>query len=150
MDQEQIMKFQVIQEEAQQLNQQMQLIEQNIQEIAEIESSLDELEKKETKEILANLGKKIFVPVEIKDRNLIVEVGNRKFVKKSIGETKELILEQINKLNIAKNQINERLESLQCEAESLVMEIEKSQEERETKLKRHNHKCDDPDCKHEH
>lgn len=152
MDQEQIMKFQILQEEAQQLNQQLQMIEQNIQEISDIESSLNELEKNETKEVLANLGKKIFIPVEIKEKNLVVEVGNKKFVKKSIGETKNLILEQISRLNIAKTQINERLESLQSEAETLIIDIENNREKRETKIKKHDKNCNDENCScnHEH
>ena len=87
---------------------------------------MEVIEKKETKEILANIGKKIYIPVEIKDKNLIIEVGNKKFVKKSISETKELIEEQIIKLNSARQEITERFEQLQEEAGKLMMDIENS------------------------
>ena len=38
---------------------------------AVIDATINELKKKETKEILANIGKKIYLPVEIKDKKLI-------------------------------------------------------------------------------
>jgi prefoldin alpha subunit len=145
MNQEQLMKFQMIEQEAQQLNQQLQLIEQNISEIFEIKTSLEEIEKKESKEILANLGKKIYIPVEIKEKHLIVEVGNKKLVKKSFSETKELVSEQLNKLDQAKMHISNRLESLQSEAERLMLEMEKNKGEREMKIKKHKH---GPNCEH--
>jgi prefoldin alpha subunit len=154
MDSEQIMKFQVLQEEAQKLSQQNQLIEQNISEIIEIESSLDELEKNESNELLANLGKKIYIPVEIKEKFLIVEIGNKNYVKKSFSDTKEIISEQLMKLNFAKDQIDQRLEVLQKEAELLMLDIEKEQNKRETKIKKHSHekdcKNDVCDCKDHH
>lgn len=127
MNQEQIMQFQMLEQEANKLSQQLQLIENNLNEIGEIKEGLDEIEEKETIEMLANIGKKIYIPVEIKDKNLIIEVGNKKFVKKSISETKELINEQIGKLNSARQEITEKLEELQEEANKLMMQIEKSQ-----------------------
>jgi prefoldin alpha subunit len=137
MNQEQIMQFQMMEQEANKLNQQLQLIENNLTEIREIAEGLDEIEKKETKEILANIGKKIYLPVEIKDKKLIIEVGNKSFVKKSISETKELIKEQIGKLNLARHEITERLENLQEEAGKLMMAIEEEQGKQV-----HNHKHD--------
>ena len=126
-----------MEQEANKLSQQMQLVENNLNEIQEIKKGLEEIEKKETKEILANIGKKIYIPVEIKEKNLIIEVGNRKFVKKTIPEAKELIEEQIGKLDSARQQINERLEELQEEAGKLMMQIEKSQKNE------HHHDKDD-------
>jgi len=147
MDQAQIMQFQMMEEEANKLSQQLQLIENNLKEIDDIKNGLEEIEKKETKEILANIGKKIYIPVEIKDKNLIIEVGNKKFVKKSITETKELIKEQIGKLNSARIEITERLEQLQEEASKLMMDIQNSQENEHDHTHSHKHdencSCDD-------
>lgn len=126
--------------EANKINQQLQLIEGNLNEIVEIKEGLDEIEKKEVKEILANIGKKIFIPVEIKDKNLIIEVGNKKFVKKSIKETKELIGEQVEKLINAKNEMTSRLQDLQEEADRLMMQFEKSHKHE------HGPECEDNDC----
>ena len=130
MEQQQIMQMQMFEQEAQQLNQQLQLIEQNISEMQDLELSLDEIDKKENNEILANLGKGIYIPVEIKDKKLIVEVGNKNFVKKTISETKDIIKEQLIKLVGAKSQISERLESLQSEIETLMKNFEKEKKKK--------------------
>ena len=140
MKQEQLMQLQMIEQEAEQFTKQSELIEQNISEMEELRASLEELEDKETKEILANLGKKIYIPVEIKDKTLIVEVGNKNFVKKSIPETKILIDEQLKRLLAAKSQIIERLEVMQKDMEIIMNEIQKED------LGKHEH---EPDCKHE-
>ncbi len=135
------MQLQMIEQEANQLNQQTELIEQNLKEIEELKTGLGEIEKKETKEILVNIGKRIFLPVEIKDKNLIVEVGNKNFVKKSIEEAKELIDEQICKLNSAREQITERLHELEMNMNEMISEMSEKSE------KKHVH---DENCKHEH
>lgn len=124
MDQQQIMQVQMMEQEAQQLNQQIQLIEQNVKEMQELELSLNEIDKEASKEMLANLGKGIYLPVEIKDKKLIVEVGRKNFVKKTIPETKNIIKEQLENLIGAKAQILERLESLQIEIESMMKIVE--------------------------
>lgn len=141
MNQEQLIQLQMIEQEVNQLSQQSQLIEQNISELMEISNSLDEIEKLETKDILTNIGKKIYIPVEIKEKKLIVEVGDKNFVKKSIPEVTQLIDGQIIKLNSAKLQISERLRELESQMNLIVMEASKKKEGK--------HECHDKDCKHE-
>ena len=117
----------------------------------EIEEALEKIQEKDTKEILANLGKKIFIPVEIKDKTLIVEVGNKTFVKKSIPETKSLISDQLEKLTNARVQILGRLEELQEEMQNMINEIQNQEKLSEHNFEynhnNHNHKCK---CGHEH
>ena len=124
MEQEQIIQIQMFEQETQQLNQQLQLIEQNISEMQDLNLSLEEIEKEESKEILANLGKGIYIPVDIKDRKLIIGVGNKNFIKKTIPETKNIIQEQLKKLVGGRAQISERLEALQSEIGNLMKSIE--------------------------
>jgi prefoldin alpha subunit len=147
MNQEQIMQFQMLEQEANKLSQQLQMIEGNITEINDIKEGLVEIEKNETKEILANIGKKIFIPVEIKDKNLIIEVGNKKFVKKSIGETKELIEDQLLKLENAKAEITEKLDSLQEEANMLMIQLQEGRTHSHNHSHGKDHECDcEEDC----
>jgi|TARA_B100002003_G_C13652637_1_gene331942 prefoldin alpha subunit len=136
MDQQQIIQIQMFEQEAQQLNQQLQLIEQNVSEMQDLELSLDEIEKKENNEILANLGKGIYIPVEIKDKKLIVEVGNKNFIKKTIPEAKEIIREQLVKLISAKSQISERLNALQSEIGKMMEGVEKESKKEDKKEKK--------------
>ncbi|MFA7707802.1 MAG: prefoldin subunit alpha [Candidatus Pacearchaeota archaeon] len=132
MEQQQIIQMQALEQEADALNQQLQMIEQNLSEIQELKVGLEEIEKKENKEILTNLGKRIYLPVEIKDKNLFVEVGKGNFVKKTIPETKELIEEQIKKLIIGKEDVVRNLDDLQEQANNLMQGfIQKGQNKEE-------------------
>lgn len=126
MNQEQLIQLQMIEQESQQLEQQTQLIEQNIIEMQALSSSLEEIEKTDKKDILANIGRGIYIPAEIKDKTLTVEVGNKIFVKKSIKETKEIVEEQIEKLNAAREQISDRIEDLRREVDELIARKEDS------------------------
>ena len=126
MNQEQLIQLQVIEQETQQLEQQLQLIEQSLIEMQNLSSSLDELEKTDKKEIFANIGRGIYIPAEIKDKTLSVEVGNKVFVKKSIPETKEIIEDQVQKLGSVREQISDRIEDLRTEVNQL-MKSEKSE-----------------------
>jgi len=137
MNQEQIIQMQALEQEADALNQQLQLIEQNLSEIKDLGLSLEEIEKKDNKNILVNIGKKIYLPVEIKDNNLFVEVGEGNFIKKTGSETKKLIEEQIEKLILGKEEITKRLDELQQEANELMQAfIKESQKEKEEKVKK--------------
>jgi prefoldin alpha subunit len=133
MDQQQIMQIQMMEQEANHLNQQLEIIDQNSKELHELNESLDELEKKDTVSIMAGLGKKIFLPVEIKEKKLYVEVGNKNYVKKTISETKEVIDEQVNKLGLGKADILEKLNSLQMEINNLMINLQKEAEKEQDK-----------------
>lgn len=132
MNQEQLIQLQVIEQETQQLEQQSQLIEQSLIEMQNLSSSLDELEKTDKKEIFANIGRGIYVPAEIKDKTLSVEVGNKVFVKKSIPETKKIIEDQVQRLGSAREQIFDRIEDLKQEVNQL-MRSEKSEDKKKEK-----------------
>ncbi len=119
----------MLEQEANKSQEQMQLLDQQVLEIQAIQSSLQELEKSEEKEIYANLGKNIFIKTEIKDKNLLVDVGNRTFVKKSIADTSKIVDEQLYKIADAKRKIVEKLQELQQEMEKIVVEAEKSEKE---------------------
>lgn len=127
MNQEQLIQLQEIEQEAQQLEQQSQLIEQSLVEMQSLNSSLDELEKTDKKEILANIGRGIYVPAEIKGKDLTVEVGNKVFVKKTIPETKKIIEGQIEKLGSARLQISNKIEDLRLEVNQLMKSDEKEE-----------------------
>ncbi len=129
MENEQLIQLQVIEQETQQLEQQLQLIEQSLIEMQNLSSSLDELEKTDKKDIFANIGRGIYIPAEIKDKTLSVEVGNKVFVKKSIPETKEIIEDQVQRLGSVREQISNRIEDLRVEVNQL-MKSDKSEEKK--------------------
>jgi len=135
MKQEQILQIQMMEQEANQLNEHLKILDENLTEMGELRESLEEVEKDDCREILANLGKRIYLPVEIKDKKLIVDVGEKRFIRKSIPETKKILEEQIGKLSSAKDKIMEELDKLNQRLSQLMVEIQKEQEKEKGKRK---------------
>ncbi len=156
MDQEAIMRIQMMEQETNQLNEQLKVVDQNVAEMNDLKASLEEIESNDNKEIMANLGKRIFLPVDIRDKNLIVEVGKGNFVKKSVSDTKKIVDEESDKLMDAKNQIMGRLDELQNEMNKMIMEFQKAQMEAHAKggegaaHGEEAHSCGDENCGCDH
>ena len=122
-EQELTIKFQMLEQQIMMIQQQLQAVEKAIVDITEINFGLDEI--KEGKEILAQIGKGIFIPAKISSNELTVDVGDKKFVKKSIKDTKGLIGGQINKLGEVREQLNSELEKINKEITDVMMEYQK-------------------------
>lgn len=122
---EYLMKLAMFEQEINRLGQQMQLVEQQALEMQNLQSGLQELEKSKEKKMLANLGKNIFIRTEILDKNLLVDIGNKTFVKKSIKETLKVVEEQLEKLMEAKKKLIEKMQEIQQETEKVIGEAEK-------------------------
>ncbi|MEK6914138.1 MAG: prefoldin subunit alpha [Nanoarchaeota archaeon] len=127
MNQESIIKIQMMEQETNQLNEQLQFLEQNTQEMDELINSLEEIKKDGVKEVMVNLGKRIFLPVDIKDKKFFVDVGKGNFVKKSAEEIKKTVEQERDKLKYNKNIIIRKLNDLQEEMEKMINEIQKEQ-----------------------
>jgi len=122
-----LFKLAVFEQEINKLEQQMQLIEQQVLEMQSLYSGLKELEKSKEKQMWANLGKNIFIKTEILDKNLLVDIGNRTFVKKNITETLKLIEEQLIKLIEVKNKVMGKLQEIQQQMEEVIMEAQRGE-----------------------
>ncbi|MBU2616260.1 MAG: prefoldin subunit alpha [Nanoarchaeota archaeon] len=99
-----------------QLRQQFQAIEEGVIELSSLSMGLEEVDVSEGEEILAPIGRGVFVKAKITSKELIVDVGNRTLVKKDIPETKKIIEEQISKLESLKKDLENNMESIQEEA----------------------------------
>lgn len=120
-----IIQLAQLEQEANRFQEQMQLLDQQIVEIQSIQSSLNEIEESKEKVIYANLGKNIFIKTEISDKNLLVDVGNRTFVKKDVAGTMKVIDEQLAKIAEAKGKIVEKLQEIQEQMQKIIEEAEK-------------------------
>ena len=125
-----IYQLSMLEQEAQKLQEQMQIIEQQVLELQSLEHGLQELDKTNEKAMLSNLGKGIFMKTEIKDKNLFVDVGNKTFVKKDVPQTLKIIEEQLSKLIEAKNQIMLRMQELQEQMQTLFAEVQNTEKEK--------------------
>jgi len=160
MDEQQyIMQMQIMEQEANQLDQQIQAIDQQVSELTSVKESLEALEtSKKNKNMLANLGKGIFVETEIKSNELLVNVGKNILIKKTPEQAIKIIDEQMAKLSEGRGQILERIEELQVNMQNLLLDAQKHAG---VGKHAHNHSCendnceceepcDDCKCKHEH
>ncbi|MBA7627297.1 Prefoldin subunit alpha [subsurface metagenome] len=128
-EQELIFKLSVFEQQIQQLQQQLQAIEQGIVEMSSLNTGLDELIGSQNKEILAPIGRGIFAKAKLISEELTVDIGGRNFVKKTIPATKKIIEKQIKKLEEVKENLNDNLERVSGELQT-VMNKEGEKEEK--------------------
>ena len=125
--QELLYRLSVFEQHIKQLHQQLQLIEKNILDLNSLDFGIDEIKGSVGREILGQLGRGIFVKANIISEDLIVDVGNKNFVKKSISDTKKIIKEQIEKLHEIEKELKDKLEEINEEMTELVLEAQKNQ-----------------------
>src|SRR3989344_992973 len=96
--QELMYKLSLFEQQMQLIQQQIEAVEKALNETNSLNIGLEDIKDSKDKEILASIGKGIYIKGKIIDNNLIVDVGGRNFVKKNISETQNMIKEQIKKL----------------------------------------------------
>jgi len=143
--QEYLMRMQVIEEEARQIEMQIEVIDQQTIELIQISKSLEELWRaEENPKFLANLGKGIFIEAKALEKELFVSIGKGTVVKKTPKEAIEIITTQLRRASETKLEFMSRINELQMEMQKLVEEAEKT----DTKEERHKKNCEcNDDCK---
>ena len=138
-EQELLYKFGMFEQQIRELQQQIEAIEKGILDLNSLNFGLDELVNGTGKEIFASVGKGIFVKGKLISEELNVDVGNGNFVKKSIPKTKQLIEEQIKKLERIRKELEHNLEDLGEELTRMMKETQEKEHEHNN-LHEHNHK----------
>ena len=121
--QEIINQLGMIEHQMRNLREQLMAVDKGIVELGSLNIGLDDLKGSEGKEIIALLGKGIFVKTKLISENLIVDIGNKNLIKKNIPDTQELIKKQIKNLETAKEEINENLDLISKEAEKVMADF---------------------------
>jgi prefoldin subunit 5 len=80
------------------------------------------MQGKKGEEILASVGKGIFVRTKLLSEELTVDVGGKNFVKKNIPDTVKVIRDQIQKLGKAKEGLESQMNELRYELEKTMGE----------------------------
>lgn len=120
--QELMFKLSMFEQQIQQLQQQLQAVEQGIVEMDSLSQGLGELVGSVDKEIMAPIGRGIFVKTKLLSEDLTVDIGNKTFVKKSIPEAQEMIKVQLVKLDEVKKELNDNLEKVGEEMQKVMEE----------------------------
>ena len=113
-------KLAMYEQQIMQLQQQIQAVEQAIVDLNSLNFGVGDLEGKKGKKIFAPIGKGIFAKAELISENLLVDIGGKNLVEKSIPETKKLLERQIGKLKNAQKELNQCLEDVGREVEMIV------------------------------
>ena len=121
-EQELTFKFQMLEQQIMAIQQQLQAVEQTLIDMTSLNLGLDEI--KTNSEILAPVGAGIFAKAKLISEELVVGVGEKNYIKKSIPETKKLIQEQIIKLGKAKEELNNELEKINEEITRTMIEYQ--------------------------
>jgi prefoldin alpha subunit len=110
----------------QNMQQQIEAVENEINELYLLKKGIEDLENSSGKEAFSSIGKNIFIKTKIISEELLVGIGEKNFVNKSIPETAKIIGNQIEKLKIIKEEILKEINVLNKEAEKILLSVEKS------------------------
>ena len=161
-NQEQFMKMQMLGQEAEKIDQQIQAIDQQITEMNAVKESITNLEsnKNKDREILANLGKGVFVKAELKGNDFFVNVGKEVLLKKNGKDLIKIFDEQITRLNSGKEEFNLRIAQLQMEMQGFLADMQEAQAKKSEghscggECEHDDCECEEPcedcSCEHEH
>ena len=126
--QELLFKLSMFEQQIQNLQQQLRAVEEGMIDIGTLKEGLDEIKNSVGREIVAPLGRGIFVNAKLSSDDLIVDVGGRNLVKKSVQETKEIIGEQLKKLEEIRKEINLKLDETDKELTRIISEAAESED----------------------
>ena len=87
-----------IEQQSQQAQQHLQMIEEQIKELDDFKTHLDSIKGQSNKEMLAGLGKGVFVKTDLKSDQLYVNIGSGVVVQKTPDQAKKTIDSQIKQL----------------------------------------------------
>ena len=118
--QELLFKLSIFEQHIQQLQQQLAAVNQGISELDSLNLGLGEIVGKEGKEIFAPVGKGIFAKAKLISEDLIIDIGGKNFVKKSVPETQKNLTEQIERLEEVKKELSKNLELVNEEIRKII------------------------------
>jgi len=124
-EEELMFKFQMFEQHIRQLQEQMQAVENGIAELSSLHVGLEEIKGSEGKEILAPIGRGMFLKTKLLSEELVVDVGEKNFVKKTVPESQKIIETQIAKLGDLQKELADNLEKINAELTKTFMAAQK-------------------------
>lgn len=119
-----------LQQQAEQTEQHLALINNELAEMSEFEKQIDSFSKNQNNEMISSIGKGVYAKASLTDKNFLVNAGAGVLIKKTPEETKKIVKLQIEKLEEAKASLLAQLELFHNELRRLVGEIEKFRAEK--------------------
>ncbi|MEM3112802.1 MAG: prefoldin subunit alpha [Candidatus Pacearchaeota archaeon] len=125
--QEYLLKLQLLEQQANQFGEQLKIIDQQIDALLNLKEDMSKLENSKEKEIYAEIGKGIYIKAQIENnkKELLVDVGNKIFVPKTFEDIKNIINNQIGKFKNVKDEIAKRVTQINEELDKIVNQANK-------------------------
>ena len=136
MEQELLLKAQFLQQQAQEIEQNLEIIIQEIESLKKMHEDIDFLVKSKEKSAISTIGKGLHLKTQIESKELFVEVGADVVVKKSPEEAKKVIENQINKLTEAKTHMSGKLDIYHQTLETVIKDIQSKEKEKNQEVKK--------------
>jgi len=129
LEQELARKFQVFEQQIRMLQEQLNAVEQTTIDLRTLDFGLDDLKNSKDKEILAQVGRGIFVKAKVTSDDLIVDIGGKNFVSKTIDNTKSVLKGQVEKLGKIQEELEGELEKINQEITGTFLAHQQAQGE---------------------
>ncbi len=126
MDQKLIWEASLLEKQAQEIEQEKELIEKELDELNAFAENLKILSSSEEKTMLSSLGKGVLIKTEIADKKLFVNVGAGVMVRKTPEEIQKVVGGQIERFNEVRMHLLARIESLGKSLQNVLVEMQKS------------------------
>lgn len=125
MNQELLLQASMLEKQSENIQRNLEIIEREIVELEQFNSSLDCLIKEKDKSVLASMGRGIYLKTTLEEKKLFVDVGSGVVVRKSPEDAKKIIENQVKQLREARASLLYQLEASNSGLGQLIAEIEK-------------------------
>jgi len=122
--QKMMLEFNILENQAKQIEQQILLIDQQLAEFQNLQQALEDSKKVKNQKILSPIGKGIFFESEAKEiKEIYLDIGSGVVLKKSIKEAGEIIEKQMQKFLDARSELNAEFSKIIQRINEIGLEI---------------------------
>jgi len=123
--QQMMLEFNILENQAKQIEQQLILIEQQLVEFQILQQSLEDAKKVKNQKVLSPIGKGIFFESEAKEiKEVYLDIGSGVVIKKDIGKANEIVENQKGKFLDARNELSAELNKIIQRINEIGQEIQ--------------------------
>jgi len=123
--QQMMLEFNILENQAKQVEQQLILIEQQLAEFQILQQSLEDTKKVKNQKVLSPISKGIFFESEVKEiKEVFLDIGSGVVLKKDIGKANEIVENQKKKFIDARNELSAELNKIIHKINEIGKEIQ--------------------------
>ena len=127
MDQQLILQLSYLERRKQELSENLNNLDSQTIDLESFSKDIEYLDSFKGKDTVASLGRGVYIPSQITDKKLFIEVGAGIVLRKTPKEAKEIIETQIQRLKLTRSQILTEIDSCNSEFEEIISTIRQSQ-----------------------